>query len=115
MVQRLIDGVWVYITWQQEYLEHATKKGWKQLIPLEEKYPDEEKRMNILVNKMLFDSGETDFSKVMWRMSSGSRMRAFDLAQRIVGFSWGYELSIEDFDYACAEITGGFEVEWEKE
>jgi hypothetical protein len=80
-------------------------------MKLEERYPDEENRMNILVNKMLFDTGETAFSKTMWRMSQGSRMKAFDLSQKIVNH-WGYELSIEDFDQACANITGGCEVEW---
>jgi len=51
----------------------------------------------------------------MWRMSSGTRSKAFDIANQMVA-RYGYEpMSIEDFDDACAEITGGCEVEWDNE
>ena len=108
MVSRVVNGKWVEITWQEELQELITSKG---LIPLEQKYPNEEKRLDVLTHKILFDNGETDFSKSMWRMSHGSRQKAFELAQRI-GAHWGYIISIEDFDWACAMITDGCEVEW---
>lgn len=111
-MQILENGKWITLTWQEEYAREAQNKGWKQLIPLEEKYPNEEKRLDILVNKMLFDNGPEDFTKIMWRMSNGSRTKAFELAQRIVGFSYGLEINEEDFDWACAMITDGYEVEW---
>ena len=108
MVSRVVNGKWVEISWQEELQELITAHG---LIPLEQKYPNEEKRLDVLTHKILFDNGETDFSKSMWRMSSGSRQKAFELAQRI-GAHWGYIISIDDFDWACAMITDGCEVEW---
>lgn len=112
MAGRVVNGKWVELTWQEEYNNRSTKNGWKPLISLEQRYPNEEQRLNILTNKMLFENGESDFSKVMWRMSNGSLQNAFNLAQRIVGLGWGYILSMEDFEWACAIITGGCEVEW---
>ena len=51
----------------------------------------------------------------MWRMSGGSRIRSFNLANKVIR-RYGYEsIAAEDFDDACAEIIGGFEVEWELE
>lgn len=56
-----------------------------------------------------------DFAIVMWRMSGGSRIRSFNLANKVIR-RYGYEsIAAEDFDDACAEIIGGFEVEWELE
>ena len=83
-------------------------------MKLEERYPDLDTRITKIC-KMLFEDGYTDFAKVMWRMSCGSRTRSFKLANEIVA-RYGYEpMSIEDFDDACAEITGGCEVEWDNE
>jgi hypothetical protein len=81
---------------------------------IEERYPDLDTRITKIC-KMLFEDGYDDFARAMWRMSGGSRTRAFKLATKIVK-RFGYEsISIEDFDDACAEITGGFEVEWRLE
>jgi len=83
-------------------------------MKLEEKYPDLDIRITKIC-KMIFEDGYTDLAKVMWRMSSGSRTRAYELAIKMVQ-RYGYDtLSIEDFDDACAEITGGIEVEWDNE
>lgn len=111
-MRKMINGVWTEISWQEEYAEKAAAEGWKALSSLEEKYPNDDKRINILTHKMLFQNGETDFTKVLWRMSSGSFSKAFNIAQQIVGFGWGYELSLIDFEISCAEITDGCEVEW---
>ena len=82
-------------------------------MKLEERYPDLDTRITKIC-KMLFENEYANFSKVMWRMSSGSRSKAFDMANQIVA-RYGYEpMSIEDFDDACAEITGGVEVEWDE-
>ena len=81
---------------------------------IEEVYPDIDLRISKIC-KMLFEDGYTDFAKVMWRMSGGSRTRAYELAIKLVQ-RYGYDtLSIEDFDDACAEINDGIEVEWDKE
>lgn len=79
---------------------------------LEVRYPDQEIRITKIC-KMLFEGGYEDFAKIMWRLSGGSRTRAFNLATKMIK-RFGFEsISIEDFDDACAEIIGGFEVEWE--
>jgi hypothetical protein len=83
-------------------------------MKLEEKYPDLDIRITNIC-KMIFEDGYTDLAKVMWRMSCGSRCKAFDIANQMVA-RYGYEpMSIEDFDDACAEIIGGIEVEWDNE
>ena len=106
-----VAAQWVPMTWQEEYEEDRVKHGLRDLVPINVKYPDEDVCVNKAV-RMLFENGETDFSKVMWRMSSGSRSRAFDLAQRIMAFKYSLILDEITFDCACAEITGGCEVEW---
>ena len=78
------------------------------------KYPDLDTRITKIC-KILFPDGYEDFAIVMWRMSGGSRIRSFNLANKIIR-RYGYEsIAVEDFDDACAEIIGGFEVEWELE
>lgn len=107
------DGKYQLVS-ELEYAIHERAKGnYPDLVPLEEKYPDDDVRIQKAI-RMMFENGETDFSKVMWRMAAGSRSRAFDLGQGLVA-RYGYILDECAFDNACAEITGGCEVEWESE
>ena len=102
---------WAEMTWHEEYEEDRIKYDLRDLVAINAKYPDEDVCVNKAV-RMLFENGETDFSKVMWRMSSGSRLKAFNLAQRIMAFKYSLILDEITFDCACAEIIGGCEVEW---
>lgn len=60
------------------------------------------------------------FSKVMWRMSGGSRSKALNIAKETLKhYSFPQDMSEQDFadvfDQACADVNGGLEMEWETE
>lgn len=75
-----------------------------------------DKMVQRLMN-ILFEGNEENFVKVLWRMSCGSRARALEIAQGAIHHYKGFQdISPADFsdmfDHACANITGGCEVEW---
>ena len=72
-----------------------------------------------LLVRILFPD-DWSFSKVMWRMSSGSRSKALEIAKNTLKhYSFPKDMSEQDFadvfDQACADVNGGLEVEWNSE
>ena len=74
-----------------------------------------EKYIN-LIGKVLFPDAYS-FSKVLWRMSSGSRNKAISIAKKVLKhYKFPSNMTDEDFEYmfdmACADVNDGIEVEW---
>lgn len=72
-----------------------------------------------LLGRILFPD-DCSFSKVLWRMSSGSRSKAIIIARSTLKhYNFPNEMSNQDFeeifDQACANVNGGLEVEWNAE
>lgn len=73
------------------------------------------------LGRILF-SDESSFSKVLWRMSSGSRSKAIKIARNLLKhYDFPVEMTEEEFeemfDRACADAPGndGIDVEWLEE
>jgi hypothetical protein len=77
-----------------------------------EKYSD-------LLRRIMFPD-EWTFSKVLWRMSSGSRTKAITITRKYLKhYNFPNEMNDDDFnacfDIACADVNDGFDVEWAHE
>ncbi len=80
---------------------------------------DELEKYTQLMVRVLFPD-EYTFSKVIWRMSSGSRSKAISVSRKVLKhYDFIHDVSDEDFEYmfdnACADVNGGVEVEWDSE
>ncbi len=62
-------------------------------------------------SRIVFPNGETDFSKVLWRLSKGNRQEAFYIV-KLTLYGYHIELTDELFDMLCADINDGLDVEW---
>lgn len=76
-------------------------------------------RYTKLLGRVLFPD-EWSFSKVLWRMSSGSRSKAIKIAKNVLKhYDFPSEMTAEEFeemfDQACADVNDGIEVEWLEE
>lgn len=60
------------------------------------------------LRKIIF--GDRGFD-ILWRMSSASRAKAFEIAKAYVEHN-GHTLDEHEFDSVCAEENDGIEVEW---
>lgn len=69
-----------------------------------------------MMGKILFPD-EWSFSKVLWRLSSGSRSEAIKVARKVLKH-YDFHKGLTDdefgeiFDCVCADVNDGFEVEW---
>lgn len=61
--------------------------------------------------RIVFPNGETDFSKVLWRLSKGVRQEAFYIV-KLTLYGYHIELTDELFDMLCADMNDGLDVEW---
>lgn len=61
--------------------------------------------------RVAFPNGESDFEKVLWRMSSGCRQEAFYIL-KLVCARYNICLTDDMFEYVVGEINGGIDVDW---
>ncbi|PPD55548.1 MAG: hypothetical protein CTY12_00800 [Methylotenera sp.] len=76
-------------------------------------------RYTKLLGRVLFPD-EWSFSKVLWRMSRGSRSAGIKIARNFLKhYDFPSEMTTEEFeemfDQACADVNDGIEVEWLEE
>jgi hypothetical protein len=67
----------------------------------------------VITKKVFWAGFEPYFSKSLWRMSNGSRSKAFEII-RDVAKHYAPDEVYTDFDLDCilGEMNGGIEVEW---
>ncbi|MGZ8924605.1 MAG: hypothetical protein ACXW2E_01855 [Nitrososphaeraceae archaeon] len=62
--------------------------------------------------KVCFRNSDTDFEKVLWRMSQGCRREALHILKSVAA-AYNIHLTEELFDHVVAEANDGIEVEWD--
>lgn len=74
-------------------------------------FPNMDPKINRIIS-VCFNNNPEAFTKSMWRMSKGCREYAYHLALSVC-LRYGFSITEEDFDWACAELAGGgCEIEW---
>lgn len=70
---------------------------------------------NIIVKQVFWNGFEPYFTKSLWRMTEGSRSRAFDIIRKTAAHYTKEEYTDFELDCILGEMNGGYEIEWEKD
>lgn len=64
------------------------------------------------VIRLSFNNDPIIFEKSLWRLTNGCHEFSFEITKNLC-LRYGFLIDEDIFDMACANITGGCEVEWE--